>query len=216
MYDPGKILAFGGSRYYETQPATNKAYILTIDEPKEPADVLVTEPMKYTRTFHTYAHFTPERSVPDTSSDIGGHREQLPPNNVVRVYHSIALLLRDGTVFTGGGGLCGDCDANHSDSQIYIPPYLVDSDSNVRTDRPQITSVASKKPRPSATAPRQHTVDTDQRRIAVELTEKDGEDNTYTFQIPEEPGIATPGYYMLFVLNDAGVPSVAENVQVTV
>ncbi|KAL5358639.1 galactose oxidase [Aspergillus floccosus] len=257
MYDAGKILAFGGSRYYETQPATNNAFILTIDEPEQPADVVVAEPMTYTRTFHTsvvlpdgtvfthggqdiglpfnesYVHFTPERFVPDTSSATGGHWEQLLPNNIVRVYHSIALLLRDGTVFTGGGGLCGDCDANHFDAQIFIPPNLLNSDGSVRTDRPQITSVSPPSGKPgdiitvktdgsvneasiirygSAT----HTVNTDQRRIAVELTEDPDENNTYTFEIPSEPGVATPGYYMLFVLNEEGVPSVSENVQVTV
>jgi hypothetical protein len=33
--------------------------------------------------------------------------------------------------------------------------------------------------------------------------------------MPPSPGVAPPGYYMLFVLNAKGVPSVAEWVQLT-
>ena len=41
-----------------------------------------------------------------------------------RTYHSTALLLPDGRVFSGGGGLCGTCSVNHADGEIYSPPYL--------------------------------------------------------------------------------------------
>ena len=33
----------------------------------------------------------------------------LPPETNPRTYHSVALLMLDGRVFSGGGGLCGDC-----------------------------------------------------------------------------------------------------------
>ena len=58
-----------------------------------------------------------------------------------RTYHSTALLLPDGTVFNGGGGLCGACvcgpgtaasgsckTPNHEDAQIFTPPYLFGPD----------------------------------------------------------------------------------------
>jgi galactose oxidase len=57
-------------------------------------------------------------------------------------------------------------------------------------------------------------VNTDQRRIAVDLKRADGNGNKYTFQIPGEAGVALPGYYMLFVLSGDGTPSHSKNVHV--
>jgi galactose oxidase len=56
-----------------------------------------------------------------------------------------------------------------------------------------------------------HTVDTDQRRIALTPTGNSG--GTYTFQCPNDSGVVLPGYYMLFALQN-GVPSVAQSLQI--
>ena len=48
-----------------------------------------------------------------------------------RNYHSVAVLLPDGTVFSGGGGLCGSCATNHPDGQIFYPPYLFNADGSL-------------------------------------------------------------------------------------
>jgi galactose oxidase len=45
-------------------------------------------------------------------------------------------------VFTGGGGLCGKCSANHLDAEIFSPPYLFAADGSL-APRPTIT-VSSK------------------------------------------------------------------------
>ena len=58
-----------------------------------------------------------------------------------------------------------------------------------------------------------HTVNTDQRRIALTLA--NAGTHRYSFKIPNDPGIALPGYWMLFVLNSAGVPSIATTIKVT-
>ena len=56
-----------------------------------------------------------------------------------RTYHSVALLLQDGSVFSGGGGLCGNCgDNNHFNGQIWRPPYLFNADDTPAA-RPTIT-----------------------------------------------------------------------------
>lgn len=55
-----------------------------------------------------------------------------------RTYHSVAVLLHDGSVFSGGGGLCGKCDNNHFNGQIWRPPYLFNADDTPAT-RPTIT-----------------------------------------------------------------------------
>ena len=72
-----------------------------------------------------------------------------------RTYHSASVLMPDGTVFTGGGGGCGNgCDVyvpatardpnhqlpvNQYNAEIYYPPYLFNSDGSLAT-RPIITS----------------------------------------------------------------------------
>ncbi|KAF4760883.1 hypothetical protein N7455_003536 [Penicillium solitum] len=251
MYDSGKILAFGGSIYYEDEPATNYAAVISIGEPGENASVQKTQnQMSYARTFHSSvvlpdgsvfvnggqkkglpfneegSVYVSERFIPDQN---GGKWIEQEKNTVARVYHSLSLLLRDGTVFTAGGGLCGDCAANHFDGQIYIPPYLLNSDGSVKTNRPAIQSVSPVEGKAGQTievttagdvdqtasliryGSATHTVNTDQRRVSVKLT-KTG-DNKYTFQLPAQAGIAQPGYYMLFVLKD-GVPSHSENVRI--
>ncbi|KAJ5279537.1 hypothetical protein N7478_004909 [Penicillium angulare] len=251
MYDNGKILTFGGSPWYEEKAATANAAIITIDQPDQiPSVEKAGDGMHYKRTFHSSvvlpdgsvfvnggqdvglpfnesgAHLISERFIPDTD---GGKWIEQQKNSVVRVYHSLSLLLQDGTVFTGGGGLCGDCSANHFDGQIYTPPYLLEDDGSLKTDRPVIKSVSPNEVKPGDTVEvttggdvdegasiirygsATHTVNTDQRRISVKLT-KDGS-NKYSFQIPGEAGIAQPGYYMLFVLKN-GVPSHSVNVRV--
>lgn len=52
-----------------------------------------------------------------------------------------------------------------------------------------------------------HTVNTDQRRLP--LTTTNAGTLTYSITLPSDPGVLLPGYWMLFALNGAGVPSVA-------
>jgi len=147
---------------------------------------------------------------------------------VPRTYHSVALLLPDGRVFSGGGGLCGGCATNHPDGQIFTPPYLLNADGSAAqrpaiTDAPDslkngdsfnvttgsaVTSFAIVR-MGSAT----HSVDTDQRRLSLPLAV--GADGTYKLTVPADPGVAVPGYWMLFALDAKGVPSVAHVIHIT-
>ena len=56
-----------------------------------------------------------------------------------------------------------------------------------------------------------HAVDTDQRRIALPST---AAADSYSVTIPADPGVAVPGYYMLFALDTRGVPSVAKIIRI--
>jgi len=144
-----------------------------------------------------------------------------------RTYHSVALLLPDGRVMSGGGGLCGSCATNHPNVEILTPPYLLNADGTAAT-RPTITAspadaylgttivvnaTANMKAfsmvRMSSVT---HSVNNEQRRVPLNFTV--GTSGEYQLQIPADPGVAVPGYYMLFAMNATGVPSVAAIVRV--
>ncbi|KAL9009688.1 MAG: hypothetical protein Q9173_005311 [Seirophora scorigena] len=155
---------------------------------------------------------------------------QMAPISIPRNYHSTGLLLPDATVYNGGGGLCGDsCATNHPDAQIYSPPYLFNADGSLAA-RPAIDflsagevavggrlSVTTSGPAVTAFSlirlgSTTHTVNTDQRRIA--LTPESGDYGSFTVTVPADPGVALPGYWYLFALTEGGVPSVAKFVKV--
>lgn len=250
MYDAlnGKILAVGGAPDYTQSPATNNAHIITIGNPNTIPTVATIGSMKYARSFansvvlpdgkvfitggQTYAEsFTDYNSnlTPELFDPVTLRFTELAPMVSPRNYHSVALLLPDGTVFNGGGGLCGEgCTFNHYDGQIFSPPYLFTNDQQ-RAARPVINSVSDTSIAVGDTftattntavaswaliryASVTHTVNTDQRRIALAST---AAGQTYTFKVPNDPGIATPGYWMLFALDSVGVPSVAKTVRIT-
>ena len=155
---------------------------------------------------------------------------QLNPMAIPRTYHSWALLLPDATVINGGGGLCGaGCATNHFDAQIFRPPYLFTSSGALAT-RPVINSVSSTSVpvggkftinmNSAVTSfslirfgSNTHTVNTDQRRIPLTTT---ASGNTYTATLPTDPGVALPGYYMLYGINSAGVPSISTTILITI
>lgn len=169
--------------------------------------------------------FYPELWNPATNSFT-----TLAPMRVPRVYHSVALLMPDGTVFSGGGGLCGNCFTNHPDAQIYSPPYLFNSDGSAAA-RPTINSISVSTVRIGNTfqistsggatkfsmirmGSATHTVDTDQRRIALTQVTAGSTSGTYTITVPSDPGVALPGYWLVFALN-GNVPSVGKPLLLT-
>jgi len=150
----------------------------------------------------------------------------MAPMSTPRNYHSVALLMPDGRVFSGGGGLCGDgCAANHLDGAFFSPPYLFQADGTTPAPRPALVqapttarlgatvTVATTGPvaafdliRLSATT---HTVNTDQRRVPLAFA-PGASTNTYALSLPADPGVVVPGYWMLFAIDANGVPSVAK------
>ncbi|MBW4620966.1 MAG: RICIN domain-containing protein [Cyanosarcina radialis HA8281-LM2] len=162
-----------------------------------------------------------------------GAWRELASAEVTRQYHSVAMLLPDGRVLTGGGGICLDCQAAgylRKDIEIFSPPYLFRPDgSGELATRPTITSAPTaftyNQPltidTPDATsiarvslvrlgAPT-HGQDQGQRQIPLTFSASTGQVNATA---PANANIAPPGYYMLFILNSSGVPSVASMVQV--
>ena len=149
-------------------------------------------------------------------------------NSFARLYHSVSLLLPDGTVWVAGGNPQRGSYETHV--EVYSPPYLFNPDGSLAT-RPSITSVTPGVVGYGATFTVQtpnaanitsvvlmkdgsttHAFDMDQRMVGLSFTAGSG---TLTVTAPPNGNIAPPGYYMLFLLNGAGVPSVAKFVQLS-
>lgn len=151
----------------------------------------------------------------------------------VRQYHAVATLLPDGRVMTGGGGICGTCTSKgylEKNIEYFTPPYLFRKDgSGTLAARPVIGNAPA-----TASYGQQfaistaqagsirkvglvrlgaptHGADQGQRYVPLKFS---ASGSTLTTTAPSTATIAQPGYYMLFVTDAAGVPSVAKIVQV--
>ena len=253
MFDAvrGKILTFGGQPSYDGSYGSKNAHLITLGTELQDPSVQVAGRgsgggMNYPRVYHTSVvlpdgkvftaggqawgkpfdentvQFYPELYNPETDTF-----EVMNGHNIARVYHSISMLLPDATVLNGGGGLCGNCSANHYDAQIFTPPYLLTSTGELRK-RPSILSADAKvsvgqvltfktdSHIGSAALVRQgtttHTVNTDQRRVPLDVVAHEG--HIFTAQLPADSGILLPGWYMLFALDGNGTPSEAPMVKV--
>ncbi|MFG1607746.1 galactose oxidase-like domain-containing protein [Actinoplanes sp. NPDC049265] len=151
----------------------------------------------------------------------------------IRQYHSAAVLLPDGRVLTGGGGVCDVCvRAGYLEKNVeyFSPPYLFRRDGSGRpaprpviSDGPDQVGVGGTFTIASAQAAgvrkvalvglgdATHGVDQGQRYVPLRFT-ADG--TTLSVSGPPTGGVAPPGYYMLFIVDAAGVPSVARMVRV--
>ena len=149
-------------------------------------------------------------------------------NAYPRLYHSGSLLLPDATVMLVGGNPTRGAYEQHI--EIYSPAYLFNANGTPAA-RPtingvtpgafgygQVFQVADSDPssiasvvlvRPGAQT---HAFDMEQRLVGLSFTAGSGVLNVTA---PPNGNIAPPGYYMLFVLNAAGVPSVARFVQLS-
>ncbi|WP_424211737.1 galactose oxidase-like domain-containing protein [Streptomyces sp. BI20] len=150
---------------------------------------------------------------------------------VGRNYHSEALLLPDGRVATfGSDPLFADKDNTKLGKfehrlEVFTPPYLYrdkakrpmlgdgpqEVDQNGRatfkaTNADRI--VRARLMRPSAVT---HSTDVEQRSVELGLTKTD---STVTVTVPKDPTLVPPGWYMLFVADADGTPSVAKWIQI--
>ena len=144
-----------------------------------------------------------------------------------RLYHSVALLMPDATVWVAGSNpFQGNWD---NTMEIYRPAYLftagggaaprpaitaapsaVGYNSSFQVTTPDASSIASVALVRAGSAT--HSFDFEQRLVNLSFTAGSG---TLTLTSPPGSNIAPPGYYMLFLVNSAGVPSVASWVQIT-
>jgi Galactose oxidase-like, Early set domain/Bacterial Ig domain len=158
-----------------------------------------------------------------------GQWRTLAAEQVTRQYHSTALLLPDGRVLSAGGGICGTCDQVGylaKNAQVFSPPYLFQADGTL-APRPSIDSAPAATSYGAAmdiatTNPASiqkvalvrlgavtHSNNMEQRYIPLTFT---AGATGLTATAPVNANIAPPGFYMLFIIDANGVPSVARMV----
>ena len=162
-----------------------------------------------------------------------GQWTTLAAQAVTRQYHSTALLLPDGRVLSSGGGICGTCDQVGylaKNAEVFTPPYLFKKDgSGELAPRPEVTTAPGTVSHgtsfqittPNAASIQKvglmrlgsqtHSVEMEQRYVPLNFTAGAG---TLTAAVPANVNTAVPGVYMLFIVDSAGVPSMARMVSV--
>jgi hypothetical protein len=252
MYESGKILFVGGGGYTNWDTPDPMSPVPT--ETAEKIDLTAgtkswtsAGSMSSPRRHHT-ATVLPDGQVLVTGgvsgggfNDVGSGRKEAeiwnPASNDwtvlasaqrVRAYHSVSILLPDGTVLHGASG-----DANipatttpytpERSHEIFQPPYLFKGARPTISDAPatvgygQSFEVAT----PSAgqiTHVRwirlgsvTHAFDANTMAVSLEFTRGDG---SISVTSPPNSNVAPPGHYLLFVLNRNGVPSTGRIVRV--
>ena len=233
MYEPGKIMYAGGGSGSTLPTATVEIIDLNQANPQwawtgslatarwnhnatllPTGEVLVTGGVAGDRANPALRINSSEIWNPAT----GSWRTVASSASMLRGYHSSSLLLPDGRVLHGGGG-DGASTPDNLDYEIYSPPYLF------KGARPTVTGTT-----PNTVAYGQqvfietpdaasitkvtfirfgsvtHAFDWAQRLVPLTFSQTTG---GITVTIPSSRTAATPGPYMLFLVNGNGVPSVA-------
>ncbi len=237
MYLPGKILKTGMARNPDYSPINSNADAWAIDMNQSSPVWRQVASMAFPRTQHQLT-VLPDGTVLVTggsrNSDVFDPASAvkaaelwdpttetwttLSSGVVPRLYHSIALLLPDGRIAIGGGGHPDTFGVPEYRFEIFSPPYLfkgprpsVSSAPTQSTygqtffvatpDSDSITKVALI-PQPAVT----HAFNLNPGYVPLSFTKVAGGLNV---QAPANANLAPPGQYMLFLVNAAGVPSVA-------
>ncbi|HLK02321.1 MAG TPA: galactose oxidase-like domain-containing protein, partial [Streptosporangiaceae bacterium] len=237
MYRPGKILYSGGAAsVITTTPAQSGS--ATIDLTAANPTWQPAAPMNYARVYHTLTMLADGRVLAvggEASSDQTQVTTGVLPAEIwdpatgkwtvdssmatARNYHSTAVLMPDGTVLVAGGGHeDNNTGPGQYSAQVYSPSYLFDGARPTITSAPATSaygaSMSVSTPDASSISAVNlvslgadtHQADMDQHFVPLSFTAGSG---SLTVQAPASAALAPPGYYMMFIVNKLGVPSVA-------
>ena len=241
MYEPGKILLVGGGGPTSTAERIDlnvgatwqPAGAMRVARRQMNATLLADGTVLVTGGTNASGFNSPPTNAnvlaAERWSPTGGWT-QLARQTHYRLYHSNALLLPDGRVLSVGSGqpFASGLQNDYS-GEIFSPPYLFNLDGTDAT-RPTIStapasvtygqSFAIGTPNAAGIAKVTfirlssvtHATNMNQRLNYLPITTRDASSVTVT--APLRATLAPPGHYMMFVLDENGVPSVAKIVQI--
>jgi hypothetical protein len=224
-----RILHTGGFAEGDGEPGIAAAQIINLNQP-DPAWREI-EPMANPRWFPNSAllpdgtlfvvgggrvHSTDPVFEPEIFDPVSETWTTDVPMQVPRLYHSTALLLPDGRVWVAGTD-------GETRMEVYSPDYLARGSRPVITSAPASVAYAQNFSvslieaanissvcfiRLSAVT---HAFNMGQRYVTLDFAQ--GDPTEVDIIAPNDPNVAPPGHYMLFVLDAAGIPAVAPIVQ---
>ena len=243
MYAPGKIMKSGRSVDPDQPviPSTATTYVLDMNQ-ATPA-WRETGTMAFPRTYHTLTLLPDGTVLatgggPTTDaigvgnailaaelwSPVNGTWTTLASMQKPRLYHSTALLLPDARVLVAGGGRFNGVNepTDQLSSETYSPPYLFKGPRPTISSAPTTATYGGNIAVQTPDAERiasvslikvgsdTHSFNMDQRFLQLPFAAAGG---TLNVPAPANANLAPPGYYMLFILDTSGVPSVAATLQ---
>ncbi len=241
MYVPGKIMKAGSAAdSQDVGASTNTTYVLDMTQPSPKWQQ--TPSMVYPRSFLNLTTL-PDGTVLATGGETdknGGNianavyaAELWSPQtqtwttmasmHTPREYHSTAVLLPDGRVLVSGMGSDFGQVPDEKNAEFFSPPYLfkgarpaitqapaqIQYGSTFFVGTPDAASIASAVL--IRTGAVTHFFDENARFVPLAFQQTAG---GLTISAPANGNLAPPGYYMLFLVNSNGVPSVAPFVQI--
>jgi galactose oxidase len=236
MYGEGRVLYAGGGR------TTNTAE--TVNLKRNPIQWVRTGSMAFARRHHNLT-VLPTGDVLVTGGTAGtdfndlttmvraaeiwnpttGVWTTMASSSVDRAYHSVALLLPDGRVLQTGGGAAAAVAPNQLNAQYFSPPYLFGGARPVISSVPTslrfgqsfriTTSQASRIAKVTLirTGSVTHGFDMNQRFRQFFTFTKDATGLTMTGIT--NANLTPPGYYMMFIVDTNGIPSVGKIVKIS-
>jgi len=146
----------------------------------------------------------------------------LNPMKIPRLYHSVALLLPDGRVLTAGTDSVWH-QARYNKAKLWVetfsPPYLDRGPRPIIQNAPGEISYNTKFEINAALAQGiksvalispgsvTHSFNSSQRYVGLSIIQSSV--SSLSVMSPPDPFVAPPGYYMLFIVNEDGVPCIS-------
>lgn len=241
MYQPNKFMKAGSaSDSQDSGPSSNTTFVLDMTKPSPTWQQ--TPSMVYPRSFMNLTMLPDGTTLAtggETDRNGGDISKAVYPAELwspktqtwstmsamqkPREYHGTALLLPDGRVLVSGMGADFGNVPDQKSAQFFSPPYLF------KGTRPTISQAPTQIQYNSTffvgtpdnadigsvvlirTGAVTHFFDQNERFLPLSFTQATG---GLTVTTPVNANLAPPGYYMLFIVNKEGVPSVAPFVQI--
>jgi YVTN family beta-propeller protein len=236
MFRPGRILQFGGN--------SNQALLIDITGGGTPV-VTPTQSLSTQRRLVNAAVLPDGKVLATGGSQVNNQMTgvnnsaeiwnpttgtwlQGPSGQRARLYHSMSMLLPDARVLVGGGGAPGP--QQNMNMEVFLPPYLYDA-TGARAMQPRLTSAPAaidigetffvdftdaasiSRVTMVKTGSVTHSWNMEQRFVELTFV-RDG--TRLRIQAPTKAADAPPGFWMLYALNENGVPSTARIIKINI
>jgi YVTN family beta-propeller protein len=235
MFRPGRILQFGGNSNGALvidinggTPVVTPTQSMSSQRRLVNATILPNGQVLATGGSQVHNQLTGVNNSAEIWDPTSGTWTRGPDGQRARLYHSMSLLLPDGRVLVGGGGAPGPL-ANLN-MEVYHPPYLYDA-TGARATQARLTSAPAQidigetffvdftdaadisRVTMLKTGSVTHSWNMEQRFVELTFVRSG---SRLRVQAPTRAADAPPGFWMLYALNEAGVPSHARVAKVNV